>query len=187
MKVMIISQPKAGTYLCNNLMEEFGFESSYKHLNKTNYQAYDKNNLENCKSNPRQYDVNVDISQSVQTIKDNQVAMTHLSYSKDLQNIFKDFKKILLTRDKQNRDKSWERFKKIRPWNSIPTEGHYDNIKAWNKCEDVFELQFDDMINKNTTQLDKLQLFLVDEIKYNSEQAMCSATQKPSITKSNIR
>jgi len=186
MKYFIISQPKAGTYLCANLLQEFniGFEGLHFTLNK--YQRYDLNNLEDCRKNRSKYSIKSPIQKSINQIKENCVGVGHLGYSYETETLLKNFKKILLVRDQVSCTRSWLKWTKItgKSANSeLITKGKRSSIENWKEKENVFVLNFYDMINLNLDRLDDLQNFLFDGVLYNSRLSINRALRKDSLTK----
>lgn len=186
MKYFIISQPKAGTYLCANLLQEFGIAFEGLHFTLNKYQRYDLNNLEDCRKNRSKYSIKSPIEESIKLIKNRQVGVGHLNYDNNTENLLKDFKKILLVRDKTSSITSWKKWAKITGKSSnseLITQGKRVGIENWNNKENVFTLSFYDMINVNLEKINNLQIFLFDKLISNSEIAMKIALKKDSLTK----
>lgn len=186
MKYFIISQPKAGTYLCANLLQEFniGFEGLHFTLNK--YQRYDLNNLEDCRKNRSKYSIKSPIHESINQIKDSHLGVGHLGYTNDTESLLKDFKKILLVRDKTSSTKSWKTWAKITgksPNSELITDGKRVSIEKWSGKENVFVLNFYDMINHNLEKINELQTFLFGTVVFDSKESIDKALKKDSLTK----
>ena len=194
MKTIIISQPKSGTYLCSNVLKNLGINQTYLHVAENKSQQYDGSDLKNCASNPRQYDILKPISEVLKLINDNDFCASHLKPMQSNIDVTKNFKKIILTRDSiEDADKSW------RAWlestrNTMPNSrgrGHAvawtKHSKMWLKEKNTFHLTFEDMLNANIKKIDALQMFLFDEIKYNSLSIIEKSLKEPSMTKSKLR
>ena len=189
MKTIIISQPKAGTYLCANLLKEFGLQMSGYHFSRNNYQKYDLDNLEHCRNNPSFYTVKEKFSRSIHFIEENQFGVGHLEYRAGWENLLQNlnFKKIVLTRDIESCRRSWEEWATYtgRSTKSDPQTGikKRKQIEKWIGTDNTFHMTFDDMKTKNIEKLDELQYFLFDEIKISSLQAILNALDSDSKTK----
>jgi predicted MPP superfamily phosphohydrolase len=182
MKYIILSEPKAGTYLCANLMNEFGIKFEGYHLNKNRYQIRNNNNLLK--------EENIPFLQSIDLINENTVAVTHMHALPDVVSKLKSFKKIVLTRDYNERLDSWRRWKKMKP-DAIPKK-LVSYQTAWNNYNwlnerDIFHLEFNDLINNKKEKIDQLQSFLFNDIKFDSINCINNAKKHNSLTKSNIR
>lgn len=192
MKVIIISQPKAGTYLTANLLQEFGLTFSGYHVSESCYQKYDLNNLTDSVKNPYKYTIDSELSKSLELIVDNEFAVSHLGYNTENKKKLKNYKKIVVSRNYSDTLESWERFAELR---TVPhyskvktlTETFYNNILQWLDESDTYSITFEDMINKNNFIVDNLQVFLFGNIIVNSQLALEQALSKPSLTKSSIR
>lgn len=183
MRALIISQPKAGTYLCQNLLGEFGLHKSMVHINPHNYHLYDAEQLSKGRTSPNDYIRVGNINEALAHVPENGVAVTHLQRNEETQKAFQSLKKICLTRPRQERESSSNRWQKVRPGGVNLNVEHAN----WQDLPDVFSLTFADMIECNTDKLDKLQIFLFGEIKHNSLTCMQTALQMDSLTKSEIR
>lgn len=182
MKTLIISMPKAGTYLCSNLLVEFKIKQSFLHLNSKNYQKYNPDKLEEARKKPQKFTHSKKFSESINLFGDNEFAVTHIPYSKDNDQITKTMKRILLVRNKNEIIQSYERWNKKtgrQPQRHIK----YDNIEKWKTQDNIFVLSFDDMININVNAIDNLQIYLFNQIKFDSKNCMQRALDMPSMTK----
>jgi hypothetical protein len=182
MKTLIISMPKAGTYLCSNLLVEFKIKQTFLHLNSGNYQQYSANNLREAKKNPKKFTHNKRFRESIKLFGDNEFAVTHVPYSAENGRITRDMKRILLTRNENEIKQSYQRWNK-NTGRRMPPNIRYDQIRKWTTEKNIFVLSFNDMINKNVEAIDGLQLYLFNEIKFNSEECIQRALNMPSMTK----
>lgn len=183
MKYFILSQPKAGTYLCSNLLVEFGIEQTDLHFSETEYQHYDLDDLESSRKNPRKYTKTSPLEVSTKLINEVSFGVGHLIPSDKNVRILKDFKKILLVRDIDSAKKSMDRWLKMSGRSGSFNETSYKKILGWETQSDVFKIDFTDLITKKIGVIDQLQLFLFDELKINSETALTNALEKDSMTK----
>lgn len=188
MKILVISQPKSGTYLCANILQNLGYEFTYMHIATRSYDKYDPNNLKQGRAHPAHFRHNSTMKESAELIQDNQFAVGHIDYSDNAAEIFKDFKKIVLYRNPREAAESWNRWKKesgrsMKEKKSVPNA----KILDWQNKENTMTLNFDDMVNKNTQKIDALQFFLFEELKYNSTAVIEKSLAQDSLTKSSVR
>lgn len=190
MKVMVISQPKAGTYLCSNLLVEMQIPTCGYHYKSNLVNKYDLNDIENIREGLKSEKIRSPLTETIKMLPDNYHAVSHLDYNQINVNALKDFKIILLTRDYAERVKSWQSWTKAKGNTKGASNINYkkqEQKKDWIKEPNVFHLQFDDMIHKNKEKLDQLQEFLFNEVKFSSVDCMSNALQKNSLTKSKQR
>ena len=191
MKYFIISMPKSGTYLLSNLLEKFGIEQSYLHIGLTKYQKYDPKNLYDGRLNPLNYTHELDIKESLKLIKENQVAVGHIPYNDTTNELLKDFKKIIITRKIDDINESAKRWQKIsRRGNSERTNVKLRKINAvleWKNKENIFHIEFDDIINLNEKKIDDLQIYLLGNIRFDSILSTKTSLSEKTLTKSHIR
>lgn len=188
MKYFIISQPKAGTYLCSNLLVELGLNQTGMHCKGSGlFQKYDLNDPD-AVTKTKQYTQRLESFDAVlNTIPDNSFAVGHLKYNKKLIESLKNVKKILVIRPFEDFDNAAKRFKQDLNRNVSASKEKYDRIKQWENENDVFVVNFYDMINKNTKKINQLQKFLFNEVVYDSKIAIQNALEKDSLTKTNFR
>lgn len=189
MRVLIISQPKAGTYLCGSFLKSLGLHHTYIHLAEDNYTHYDPANLEQGRQSPHEYKKNKPLNLSLKMIKNNSFAMCHINCTYQNINLTQDFKRIILTRDYQDANKSWKRWvtESGRPGRGELDRKKHAAILEWLKIPGTFGLDFQEMIQADTEKLDALQKYLFGCRKHNSENAMRTAQQQRSLTKSTQR
>lgn len=181
MKTLIISLPKAGTYLCSNLLVEFGIEQSYMHFNPNNFQKYKADKMDEARTNPGKFTRKLKFKDAITYLRDGSFAVSHLPFDSQRQTLLQDTKKILLLRDREEILESYER------WNAatgrVTPPLRLNEIELWGKQDDVYVLTFNQMINKNIGMIDGLQYYLFGEIKYDSLQCLQNALDAPSMTK----
>lgn len=191
MKYFIISQPKAGTYLGANLLQEFGLTFTHMHIGKHRFQKYDPNNLQAGRISSKQYTHETSLSESIKLISDNEFAVSHLPCTGKIKSQLKNFKILLLLRDIDSTNKSIDKWfdrtgrgiKGLSKEKYISKEGR-EQISNWSQNENVFVLDFYDMKDKNISKLNDLQVFLFNKIIIDSEVAILKALGKDSLTKS---
>lgn len=195
MKAFVISQPKAGTYLCANLLVNFNMVPTNMHVKNNKYRVYQvgsslpkfatKKELKNYIKAVTYYENS--FGDIVDLIPDNGFAVGHLPCEGKYINALKDVKKILLTRPYDEHQESIKRFKEEMHGDTSVNKDGYFGMLEWRNQPDVFELQFSDMIKPRLAQIRKLQNYLFGEVKYDEEQAIQRALGSPSPTKSSIR
>lgn len=194
-RAFIISQPKAGTYLCANLLYNFGMVSTGMHVKNGKYRLYDiKNPLPkfNNKTEAKQYIQSVthhlgEFNRIVARIPSNGFAQGHLLYDDKYINGLRGVKKILLTRPHSQHLESINRFEQEMYGGTSVKEGAYFNIEEWKRQPDVFHLHFQDLIKPRYAKLRKLQTFLFGDVICDEKKAIHDALDSPSPTKSSIR
>jgi len=185
--ILIISQPKAGTYLCANLLQEFGFKFNGMHISNKHFEKYDLSNLDDSRKNPLSYQHQNDLKNTLRLLDENEIAVSHFPPKKQLCKLFCSIKKVYLTRNYEERLNSYRRWleKTSRP-NKIPknmSEKFHTYQNQWLLEGNLFHLEFNDMIHCNVNKIDGLQKFLFSEIKYDSLKSITRAKNSPSLTK----
>jgi hypothetical protein len=187
MKLIVISQPKSGTYLCANILQNLGLEFTYLHILLDSYNAYDKDDIENCKRHPEKFRVEAPLYEPLSMIGEGQFAVCHLWRNKVTDLAVKDFKKIILYRDADEIFESYKTWIEETGRDRKPIKGKPEMVTPWTKCDNTFAMQFNDMVDKNINKLDELQMFLFGEITYNSLTVIEQSLNQPSLTKSHKR
>jgi hypothetical protein len=182
MKYFIISQPKAGTYLLSNILENMGISPSKLHFDPNLIRKF--NTLEDYEK------INASLKSGVKKIlKDEEFAVGHIPYSERDEDALLKTKKILITRNTGKIKDSAKRYLKETGIDvgDIIKYKNLKNIKDWKGKEDVFYITFEDLMKKDTRKIDKLQIFLFNEIKFDSLEILEKALNQNSLTKSSIR
>jgi len=182
MKYFIISQPKAGTYLLSNLLENMGINSSKLHFDPKLARKF--NNLEDYET------LKISIKNAFkEEIKDNEFAVGHIPHSKQYEKELAGIKKILITRNTSKIRDSAKRYLKEKgiDVSEIISVKNLNNIKQWKSNKDVFHITFEEILKKDKRKIDRLQIFLFNEIKFDSLSIINMALQQDSLTKSLIR
>lgn len=189
MKVIVISQPKAGTYLCANLLTELGIKFTYMHINEDLYADYKNFEQSFFKTKNRPY-VKSNLKDSLSLVKEGEFAVSHLRYNDNNLKLLKDFKKIILFRDWNSASASMKNYTENilgEPYNRVFHERKYKGVVGWKNEDDVFIMNFGDLIGKNYTIIDNLQEFLFNSKYRCSKESLNNALSKESLTKSNKR
>lgn len=186
MKSIIISQPKAGTYLCANLLQEFGLTFTGMHVRGNNYTQLDLDDLTYSRHHLKSLKKHVPLEDSLNLISDNQFAVSHLECFNREQTALVSFKKILLLRDYESAKKSWNTWSRItgKSKDSKNIDKKFrKRIELWKTVDNVFVMNFNDMKNKNIDVIDNLQKFLFEETVFDSDVCISNALRKQSLTK----
>lgn len=175
--------PKAGTYLAANLLQCFEMDFTHIHIDQGMFRIFRNNDLKNFK----QYGGNV--QRAVSGLKNNQFAVGHIPHIGDNIKALKDFKKILIVRDKNEIVASATRYQKEKGPNvfSIINDNNLNRIGSWSQEKDVFVIDFKDIMNNNVEKIDDMQLYLFSETKFDSLESIQKAKEMNSLTKSSIR
>jgi hypothetical protein len=178
MRTMIISQPKAGTYLCANLLKEFGLTQLPMHLSEWRYEIYQENKLYRRIQKP--------FLETIKRVKDNQFAVTHISATTEFYEGLRDFKKIIVLRPLEERLESWHRFTGVAPaklWSHETKWNAHNGKNHWQKQKGCFVIEFKDLKECNVKKIDKMQRYLFGRIHHDSKVCIEAALQKDSLTK----
>lgn len=188
MKYFIISQPKAGTYLCSNLLKELGIKQTGMHCKGTGlYQQYDLTDPEAVRK-PKEYTHTLPSFKDVlDIIPEESFAVGHLHHSIQNAKYLKNFKKILVVRPYSDFEEAAKRFKEDLNRKVSSSERDYRKIQKWQGEKNVFVINFYDMINRDIIKINQLQLYLFGEIKFKSKNVINNALQADSLTKTSIR
>jgi len=181
MKYFIISTPKSGTYLLANIFKNMKISTSNMHIWQNEYGLYDtKNNYFNH--------ISMDIENSVGLVKDNEFAVGHIHHNVNNVITLQNFKKVLIVRDHLELWESAERFI-LETDRDVTHELNKENllaIESWQN-ENIFVINFKDIVGVNVEKINDLQIYLFDEIKFNSREIIINSLDDPSITKSLFR
>jgi len=184
MKYFIISQPKAGTYFCANLLLTMNLSFKGLHYKENLVNKYDLSDIKNKKPTKK---IKEPIPQSLRFIKEKSFGVGHLAANEELAQHLHNYKKILILRPQEEVIQSWERWSKISGRRAYRDDVHTTEkrqlIENWKYEDNVFVLNFSDMKNENIEQLDKLQIFLFNKKKYDSLQCIQKAKSMKSLTK----
>ncbi|GJM18385.1 MAG: hypothetical protein DHS20C14_05980 [Phycisphaeraceae bacterium] len=79
-RVVLVTIPKAGTYLFSEAVRRLGFEQTHLHLAPKRVVAYDPARLEEGRAHPERFQVDCSIEQSVRLVRAGQFAASHLPF-----------------------------------------------------------------------------------------------------------
>jgi hypothetical protein len=194
MRAFLISQPKAGTYLCSALLAELGMIQTGIHASAGNgyFQEYDLTNLEACRDGKLSQPMNKQLpsfADVLRKIPNNGFAVGHLQHRGDLIDATAAFKRIVLTRPLAEMQASWERWYDLVSRNGkavYPVVTH-KRVAPWVDVPGIFHLTFSDIIDANIPRIDDLQNYLFGEVRADSRGAIEQAKNAPTLTKSRAR
>jgi hypothetical protein len=109
-RVLVVSLPKAGTYLVAEVLKALGYGSTGMHLAETAYSDYNGAELDEARRNPGRFARREPLSQSVLRIAAGRFAVGHLPCKKEIVQATASFKRIYLTRDLRTALISYMRF-----------------------------------------------------------------------------
>ena len=111
MRAMIISQPKAGTYLCAEILKQVGMKPTNWHLFRNRYTDYSGVGLEDARAKPGGLTKRRKLCEAAAEIDQAHFAVGHIGYAKSVAETLEPFRKILLTRELRQALESLCRFK----------------------------------------------------------------------------
>ena len=190
-KIFVISQPKAGTYLCANILNELGFVFCGMHMGEKKFEVYpapSSKHYARAMKNPA-YPINfehrVPLAKSIRGILPGQYAVGHLVYNKENQSILKKIKKIMLTRPIDEilvSVQKWDKHTQRKVSNLETMKDRCAKIEPWMQDPEVFHMTFDQM-KIDAGRINQLQKFLGIKKKHDSAEVIKQALSKPSMTK----
>lgn len=186
MRYLIISQPKAGTYLCSAILKNLGIHQSYMHLSELAYNQYHPKKLKEGKLYPEKFRIDKKLSESVCLVPEDSFAVTHAQCTDVNKELFKDFKKIMLIKEYHDIIKSFKSWLKESGRKKELTPAFLNGIKDlrnWCEVEGIYVLHFNDMVQKNVKKIDGLQIHLFGEIRQNSSEVLEQSLNEDTLTK----
>lgn len=78
-RVILVTNPKAGTYLLSEIVRRLGFEQTYLHLAMNRVIAYDPARMQEGRSTPTRFEINCPLHESVRLVRHGQFAASHLA------------------------------------------------------------------------------------------------------------
>ena len=191
MKIFVISQPKAGTYLCANILNELGFVFCGMHMGERKFEVYpdpSSKHYARAMKNPAypiNFEYRVPLKKSIRSVLPGQYAVGHLVYNKENQSILKKIKKIVLTRPIDEilvSVQKWDKHTQRKVSNLETMKDRCAKIEPWMQDPEVFHMTFDQM-KIDAGRINQLQKFLGIKKKHDSAEVIKQALSKPSMTK----
>ena len=110
-RVLLATQPKAGTYLLSQYLVEIGYHQTHFHLDINSMEAYDRNLLELGASDPKLFNIQIPITSSLRLIRSGEFAASHLTPSCELDKLVgDDFRIFVSLRELRSAIVSWAHF-----------------------------------------------------------------------------
>jgi len=191
MRYIIISQPKAGTYLTANILHNLNIQDSGIHIQSGYTTLYPVGKWRGTGKWHAEYkeDTVITSIKALSYVLDEEFVTGHLECTEELKEVLKNDKKILLIRNTKDISKSAVNYLQSHNNNLLGaiTKKLLLHIQKWEKEENVFVINFDDLINKNIEVIDNLQKYLFDEIRYDSLEIITKSLEQDSPTKSDKR
>lgn len=110
MKVILVSMPKAGTYLATGVLQKLGWNFSGYHLQTTHYTDYTEGETEVARFEPEKLKVEMPLEESLRLIGRKQFAVGHLPMNPAVTRLLRGFEIIFLQREVRSAICSYFRF-----------------------------------------------------------------------------
>lgn len=98
-RVVLVTIPKAGTYLFSETIRRLGFEQTHLHLAPDRVVAYDPARLDEGRAHPERFQVDCRIEQSTRLVRAGQFAASHLPCNERTLAALEDCRVIFATRE----------------------------------------------------------------------------------------
>lgn len=98
-RVLVNTQPKAGTFWVAALAEGLGFHHTHLHLGRTVSQAYDGRFITEGLRDPRAFDVHLPYWEARALVRSGEVATAHLTYDEERERLLRGFRVIVVNRE----------------------------------------------------------------------------------------
>ena len=110
LRVLILSQQKAGTYLLGELVHLLGFRQTYLHLMAEYLTAYDPNRMDEGRQEPERFRVNCPFAEAVKLVRTGEFAVGHIPHTDDAVSCLADFRLFFIRREVRSALLSFMRF-----------------------------------------------------------------------------
>nr|VFJ94295.1 MAG: Sulfotransferase domain-containing protein [Candidatus Kentron sp. H]VFJ94843.1 MAG: Sulfotransferase domain-containing protein [Candidatus Kentron sp. H]VFK01305.1 MAG: Sulfotransferase domain-containing protein [Candidatus Kentron sp. H] len=202
-RVLLATQPKAGTYLLSEILSKIGFDQTYLHLGLARLEAYDPVLLEMGAANPKAFSCAIPINESLRLIRSGQFAASHLVPTGTLDALIGDsFKVLVCVRELRSSLTSLSNF-----FASLPRGGdlgsevaergitHFlkkkgaktikqaELIWQWKEREYARIIRFEDIVNGNESVIEDIGCHIGLNVK-NAASIVHSALEAQTLTKS---
>jgi hypothetical protein len=169
-RVLVVSLPKAGTYLVAEVLKALGYGWTGMHLAEKAYSDYKGADLDEARNNPGRFARNEPLEQSLSRIGAGEFAVGHIPCKAEIISATASFKRLYLTRDLRTALISYMRFlqstgrfgAKELPWYPIPDPRErlvrflatsatnllarlYAGLSGWSQMPAVLHVQFEDL------------------------------------------
>jgi hypothetical protein len=175
-RVLVVSIPKAGTYLMAEVLKALGYGWTGMHLAEAAYSDYKGADLDEARVNPGRFARSEPLWQSLSRIRAGEFAVGHLPCKAEVVGFTACFRRLYLTRDLRTALISYMRFlqstgrmgAKELSWYSIfdPKErllnflttsapqlldGLYHDLAGWLHVPGVLHVRFEDLVHDSET------------------------------------
>jgi hypothetical protein len=100
-RVILLTQPKAGTYLISEILRRLGLHQTYYHLGLDSLDAYDRHQLDQGRREPRRYRAAIPIEQAARIIRTGEFAVGHLPCCDRAADALADFRLVFCRREQR--------------------------------------------------------------------------------------
>jgi len=190
MKYFIIAPPKAGIHLCGNLFTELGIQNSYYLLRRENSLKYNRNLWNTSITDHGGVRlIEKGWAELIDLMPNDTFTLLQTPYSKKLYDKIKPYKIVYITRPLEDMIKSAKRMKNEKGVDTIKFTNKeiMEKFAPWNDIQNIFHLDFDDLVNSNIEVIDKLQHYLYNRIGFDSKTVITNTLANTSPTKSHLR
>lgn len=197
MKILLISFPKAGTYMFAEAFKRLGFIPTHMHLGLHGYSKHDPSRIRQERWNSQMVSkTQMPFENAINLIKDNSFATGHISYSKTIKQHLSNFKILLIKRNREDCWKSLTQFYKEtsrgqnpkRIQSKILLNQRCDSITKWDTQNNVFTIWYNEFIKYNIVKVQAMCLFFgVKLSKQEVNKLITDTLVTDTLTKSNKR
>jgi Sulfotransferase domain len=177
-RILVVSLPKAGTYLVAEVLKALGYGWTGMHLAEKAYSDYKGADLDEARNNPGRFARHELLEQSLSRIGAGEFAVGHLPCKAEIISATASFKRLYLTRDLRTALISYMRFMqatgrfgaKDLPWYPIPDPRQrlarflattapnllarlYAGLSGWLQMPAVMHVRFEDLMHDPETAL----------------------------------
>ncbi len=187
-RVLVVSIPKAGTYLVAECLKALGYRWTGVHLAESAYTDYSGSALEDARRDPGRFARSEPLSVALERIHAGDFAVGHLPFKDEIIEATRPFKRLFLTRDLRAALVSYMRFMHSTgrlgaaqlPWYALPDlrqrclvflqttapyllKRFYAPMVGWSKLHDTLQVRFEDLMGdaeRATSVIDSVAAFL---------------------------
>lgn len=164
-RVMIISQPKSGTYFLSEILKNMGLRQTFLHFSMDHFEAYDPNRLDEGKAGPKPFRIICPIQESAKIIRTGEFGVGHLPHEPRSVDALRGFALICLRRNmrdtflslmrfmgegrrSQSADETWYESRDTAAFiraNAAWLHKSIRSITPWLECPGVMTLSYEDL------------------------------------------
>jgi len=79
-RILVVSIPKAGTYLMSQTLTELGYSPTHMHIGENAYSQYDPQRLQEGRDHPSRFRIKADWQKALNNIDRHHFAVSHLAF-----------------------------------------------------------------------------------------------------------